>query len=161
MKENEANKNGPSLDPEKIDEWLHQQLEPGPEQVNRVVRRALAEERTSPNSRTISWKAMAVVTAGFCLIAIISAVILGQFMHRQTQIPAPAGEEKSDIVATITNESGPVELRLQDSANAIMPSGGNKALPSEPSVQIFNEDGLVAAQVVDGGVSYLVIGGEK
>jgi hypothetical protein len=161
MEENEAEKNKKPIGPDGIDEWLNQQLGPGPEQANRVVLRALAEGQTGPKPRRLSWQTIAAATAGLCVVAAMMVLIFEQFTHRQPQISAPDSTAKTDIVATITNESGPVELRLQDNAIATTSSGNNKALASEPRIRIFNEDGLVAAQVIDGSVSYLVIGGEK
>jgi hypothetical protein len=161
MKENEAEKNKTPIDPEGIDRWLHQRLGPNQEQVNRVVLRALAGERSGRRPRRFSWRTTAAATAGFCIIAVILALIDGQFLRHQPQIHAPAKNGSADIVATITNESGTVELRLHEKPDAALSPGGKKAPTAEPSIQIFNEDGLVAAEVIDGGVTYLVIGGDK
>ena len=126
-----------------------------------MVRRALAAEQSGAKQKNLSWRTIAAATAGLCVIAIIMAVIFGQFLLHRPQVPAPSGEGNTNIVAAITNESGPVELRLYNKADAGPDPSPVKPVPSEPSVQIFNQDGLVAAEVVDGGVSFLVIGGDK
>jgi hypothetical protein len=161
MKENEADKNRPPGDPDGIDQWLREQLGPSIDQANRVVIRALAAERSSRKPGRIFRQTAAAATAGLCVIAVILVLIFGQLSHHRPQPPVPSTEGNPSIVATITNESGPVELRLNDEVNASLAPGMKKTLPSESSIQIFNQDGLVAAEVVDGGVSYLVIGGDE
>ncbi|MEW6364225.1 MAG: hypothetical protein AB1714_06255 [Acidobacteriota bacterium] len=158
---NNTKKTAGEMRPEEVDDWLRHQLEPSPEQASRVVQRALAAERYIPESRGFSWRTAAVAAICVSVFAVLLAVILMRFVHERSRPPGPVedGSGSPEIAAIITNQSGQVELRLP--AGTGLPAGAERIPPRRPSAAIFNLDGLVVARVTDGGVRYIVIGGDR
>jgi len=157
MKLNEVDETAPQEDPEAIDLWLRRELEPRPEQVSRVVQRALTADESIPESKRVSWRTAVLVATGTSVVVVLLTVIVARFVHEPSRPPVPPGERDgpTEIAATITNQSGEVELRLHAG------TGEERIVPAGPSIRIFNQGGLVAAAVTNGGIRYMVIGGDR
>jgi hypothetical protein len=158
MKREKIHTTGPEIDLERVDEWLRPRLDPSPDRVNRMVRRALVEkERSRPETKKPSWRPAAAVSAAVATLALALVLLLPKRSH--PPFPVPAGNGSKDIAATITNESGEVELRLHAGAKAGIEAFPSPASRIEPSAALINQNGMVMARVTEGGVRYIVIGG--
>jgi hypothetical protein len=160
MKKNEVDKAGLPSDPNEMDRWLRNQLDPSPEQVNRIVQKALSAEPAALRGKWLLGRTPVIATASFYILAALVALILIRFAgnNPQTQTAIPNVSEGN--IATITNESGKVELKMP-AGNNINTAADEKADKKEVIARIFNEDGLVVAEVNNGGVHYVMIGGEE
>ena len=153
-------RNGLHPDPEIIDKWLQDQLTPGPERVDLLVRRVLASEPSIRHPRLI-WRRIAPVAMGLSAVALLLAAIIMIPLSRRTAISYQVKENSSgnEIVAVITNRSGQVELQYEGNANSL--AANNESSAQKTDIRIFNQGGIVAAQINDGDVRYIVIGGDK
>ena len=159
----EIRKLGGEATPEDVDAWLRRHLAPSPEQVDRVVRRALSVGRAVPAPTRVSLRTttLAAVLAG--VLAVLLALALMRSDREILGPPRPfgGGSGSPGVAAVITNRSGRVELRLPAGAELRPSTGAAGARPEEIAATIFNRGGLVAARVTDGGVRYMVIGGAR
>jgi len=158
MNKKKLEKPGRETNWETIDEWLRLHLKASPKQVDRVVRGALDAERSAPALKRIPWwRTAVVVSAALALLA----VMLVLFIPERSRLPGPTLHRNGSrgIVATITNQSGQVELRLHPVPGVGFPVDRERGSTTEPSATIFNQDGLVVARVTNGDVRYLMIGG--
>ncbi len=158
MKSKELEATDPETERGMVDDWLRRQLEPSPERVSRIVRRALTEkEQFRPARKILSWRSAAAVSAAVAALALL--LIL--FVPGRHYLPSAASlkDGSGEIAATITNESGEVELRLQAGTGAGFSAFGEPKPSIEYRVELVNQDGLLVARVTGGGVRYIVIGG--
>jgi hypothetical protein len=149
MEPRDAKRAGNPEDPERADEWLRRHLGPTTGQVARVVRGAMAAGKEVPAPARRGWAqpaavvaALALLAAGLVFLATDRAAIPGDVLHRQLAV---------ETAPTITNVSGVVELRL----HPVLAAG-----PARCGVAVFNSDGLVAAEVTNGGIRYVLVGGD-
>jgi len=158
MKRKELEATGLETERGTVDEWLRRELEPSPERVSRIVRRALAEkERPCPEWKTLSWRSAAAVPAAVALLALLLILFVPERHHPPLAVSLK--DESREIAATITNESGEVELRLPAGTGAGFAAFGEPTSPIEPRAELVNQNGLMIARVTEGGVRYIVIGG--
>lgn len=156
MNRDEADKTKIEADPELIDKWLKDQLEPCPQQVDRIVRRALATDASSLKAKVI-WRPIPVAISLLIGAAVLSIFII-QFSFRHSVNPDKEGSAESEIIATITDKSGNIELQLYAQGKGSQPSSKEKQIAT---ARIFNQEGLMAAQIDDGHIRYIVIGGDQ
>jgi hypothetical protein len=154
MKRDEADRTAFQDDPESINAWVKDQLEPCPERVDRVIRRALAPESSSLALKGV-WRPIPIAACLLIVAAITSVFIFrSSFQYRLNS----SKEENAapEIIATLTDKSGN-ELKLYVQGNAAAPAAKKR----QTAAAIFNQDGLMAAQINDGSVRYIVIGGSE
>jgi hypothetical protein len=156
MNRDEADKTKTEADPEWIDRWLKDQLEPCPERVARMVRRTLATDASSPKAKVI-WRPVPIAISLLIGAAVLSIFII-QFSFRHSVNPDKEGSAESEIIATITDKSGNIELQLYAQGKGSQSSSRQKQVPT---ARIFNQEGLMAAQIDDGRIRYIVIGGDQ
>jgi hypothetical protein len=159
MQEEDPKRNGSHPDPENIDKWLQDQLAPDPKRVDLLVRRVLASEPSVRHPRLLLGR-IVPVAMGLSAMALLLVGIIVLSLSRRTPIPERVKENTSgnEIVAVITNRSGPVELRYEGNAGSF---AANDSSQQNSHIRIFNLEGILAAQINDGDIRYIVTGGDK